>query len=162
MNPVSTHRKNGVIIGKNVQLINSHLDWNHGFLIKIGNNVTITNAAILTHDASTHLFLGYSKIGGVTIGDNVFIGYGSVVLPGVNIGDNCIIGAGSIVTKDIPEGMVVAGNPAKIICTTRDYLDRNRMAMEEKPVFNKAWELSSEEKNMAREQVLFHGGGYDV
>lgn len=64
LNPVETHRKNGVIIGENVKLINAHIDWNHGFLISIGNNVTITNAAILSHDASTNIFTGYSKIGG--------------------------------------------------------------------------------------------------
>ena len=51
----------------------------------------------------------------VVIGDNVWIGSGSIILPGVTIGNNSIIGAGSIVTKDIPENCIAVGNPAKII-----------------------------------------------
>jgi maltose O-acetyltransferase len=161
-NPVRTHRKNGVVIGENVQLLNAHIDWNHGFLIRIGNNVTITNATILAHDASTHIFMGYSKVGGVDIGDNVFIGYGSIILPGVNIGNNCIVGAGSIVSKDVPDGSVVAGNPARVICRTSDYLQKHKEAMEYKPVFHRAWELSAEEKIKAREEVILNHGGYDL
>lgn len=51
----------------------------------------------------------------VTIGDDVWIGGGSIILPGVTIGNNVVVGAGSVVTKDIPDNVVVAGNPAKII-----------------------------------------------
>jgi acetyltransferase-like isoleucine patch superfamily enzyme len=54
-------------------------------------------------------------IGKVKIGNNVFIGVNSVVLRNVSIGDNSIIGAGSLVNIDIPEGVVAAGNPIKII-----------------------------------------------
>lgn len=162
LNPVLTHRKNGVEIGENVKLINAHIDWCHGFLISIGNNVTITNAAILSHDASTHIFLGYSKIGRVKIGNNVFIGYGSVVLPGVSIGNNCIVGAGSIVSRNIPDNCVVAGNPAKVICTTQEYLEKHRTQMKTKPIFNKAWELSPEDKSLAKQQIEELHGGYDL
>ncbi len=160
--PVAICRKNGVIIGENVKLLNAHIDWNHGFLISIGDNVTITNAAILSHDASTHPFLGYSKIGCVRIGSNVFIGYGSVVLPGVTIGDNVIVGAGSIVTHDVPSNVVVAGNPARVISTIEDYLAKHKKAMEVKPVFHKAWELTMEEKTAAKERILDQNGGYDL
>lgn len=51
----------------------------------------------------------------VTIGNNVWIGGSTTILPGVTIGDNCVIGAGSVVTKDVPSNTVVAGNPAKVI-----------------------------------------------
>ena len=51
----------------------------------------------------------------VHIGDNVWIGAGALILPGVTVGDDAIIGAGSVVTKDVPAGMVVAGNPAKVL-----------------------------------------------
>jgi acetyltransferase-like isoleucine patch superfamily enzyme len=55
----------------------------------------------------------------VSIGDNVWIGYGSVILPGVTIGNNAIIGASSVVTKNVPAGATVAGNPAKIISESK-------------------------------------------
>lgn len=51
----------------------------------------------------------------ITIGDNVWIGAGVNVVPGVTIGSNCVIGAGSVVTKDIPDGVVAAGNPCRVI-----------------------------------------------
>ncbi|MCW8382179.1 sugar O-acetyltransferase [Streptomyces justiciae] len=49
----------------------------------------------------------------ITIGDNVWLGGGVIVLPGVSIGDNSVIGAGAVVTKDIPAGVVAVGNPAR-------------------------------------------------
>jgi maltose O-acetyltransferase len=51
----------------------------------------------------------------VTIGSNVWIGGGAIILPGVRIGDNAIVGAGSVVTRDVPEGATVAGNPARVL-----------------------------------------------
>lgn len=51
----------------------------------------------------------------VIIGQNVFIGTGSIILKGVTIGANCVIGAGSVVTSDVPESHIAAGNPAKIV-----------------------------------------------
>ncbi len=51
----------------------------------------------------------------VKIGNNVFIGAGSIILPGVTIEDNCIIGAGSLVNKNIPKNTIAAGSPVKII-----------------------------------------------
>ena len=51
----------------------------------------------------------------VTIADNVFIGSGSIILKGISIGKNSVIGAGSVVTKDVPENVIVAGNPARIL-----------------------------------------------
>ena len=60
------------------------------------------------------------------MGNNCFIGYGSIILPGVKIADNCIVGAGSVVTKSVlKENSVVAGNPAKYICSLEDYLKRS-------------------------------------
>lgn len=51
----------------------------------------------------------------IKIGRNVWIGSNSTILPGVTVGDNAVIGAGSVVTRDVPENMVAAGNPAKVI-----------------------------------------------
>jgi acetyltransferase-like isoleucine patch superfamily enzyme len=50
-----------------------------------------------------------------TLGDNVYLGVGSIILPGVTIGDNSVIGAGAIVTRDVPPGVVAVGNPARVI-----------------------------------------------
>ncbi|MFH9736485.1 sugar O-acetyltransferase [Streptomyces roseolus] len=51
----------------------------------------------------------------ITIGDNVWLGGGAIVLAGVTIGDNSVIGAGSVVTKDVPANVVAVGNPARVI-----------------------------------------------
>jgi maltose O-acetyltransferase len=53
----------------------------------------------------------------ITIGDNVWLGGGAIVLPGVTIGDDSVIGAGSVVTKDVPAGVLAVGNPARVIRT---------------------------------------------
>jgi len=61
----------------------------------------------------------------ITVGDNVWIGGGVKVMPGVTIGDNVVIGAGSVVTKDIPENVVAAGNPCRVIRQITDE-DKNK------------------------------------
>lgn len=60
----------------------------------------------------------------VVIGNNVFIGMNSIILPGVTIGDNVIIGAGSVVAKDIPANSVCAGVPARVIKTMDEYAQK--------------------------------------
>ena len=57
----------------------------------------------------------------ITIGRGVWLGANAIILPEVNIGDNSIVGAGSVVTKDVPENVVVAGNPARIIRSLADF-----------------------------------------
>lgn len=53
----------------------------------------------------------------VTIGADVWVGGGAIILPGVNIGSRCVIGAGSVVTRDLPDGVFAAGNPCRVIRT---------------------------------------------
>lgn len=123
------HRQSGVII-----------DPSHCWLITIGDNVTIApRVYILAHDASTKQYLGYTKIGKVTIGNEVFIGTNSTILPNVNIGNNVIIGAASVVTKNIPDNSLAVGNPARIVGKTDEYILKNRTMMETRPVFDKKW-----------------------
>lgn len=107
----------GLKVGKNFKRLNNVIiDDSHTWLITIGDDVTLApNVHILAHDASMKGLIGYTKIGLVNIGNNVFIGAGSIVLPGVTIGDNVVIGAGSVVTSDIPSNSVAVGNPANVI-----------------------------------------------
>lgn len=133
----------GMQVGKNfVRLNGVILDPSHCWLIEIGDNVTMApRVHILCHDASTKNFLNYTKIGRVTIGDNVFIGAESVVLPGVTIGSNVIVGANSTVTHDVPDGTVVAGSPAKVICTLEAYLEKERSRMATAPCYGEEYTL---------------------
>ena len=63
----------------------------------------------------------------ITIGDNCFIGYKSILLPGVELGNSTIVGAGSVVTKSFPEGnIVIAGNPARKICTVDEFREKKK------------------------------------
>ena len=77
--------------------------------------MTLTGVQILAHDVSTKRNLGYTKIGKVSIGNDVFIGRGTIILPNVRIGNNVVIGAGSIVTSDIPDNSIAVGNPCRVI-----------------------------------------------
>lgn len=133
----------GMKVGRNFSRLNGViLDPSHCWLIEIGDNVTIApRVHILCHDASTKQFLNYTKIGRVTIGDNVFIGAESVVLPGVTIGSNVIIGANSTVTHDIPDNSVAVGSPARVICTLEDYLEKERKRMEMAPCYGEEYTL---------------------
>ena len=76
-------------------------------------NVSIYTAGHPVHPDSRNS--GYEYGIPVTIGDNVWMGGNAVVLPGVHIGNNVVIGAGSVVTKDIPDNVIAAGNPCRVI-----------------------------------------------
>lgn len=87
--------------------------------VKIGDNCQMApNVAIYTaghplHPVSRNSMYEYGI--SVTIGDNVWIGGNTVIMPGVHIGSNTVIGAGSVVTKDIPDWVVAVGNPCRVI-----------------------------------------------
>lgn len=129
-------RNGGGYVGDNVDILGSTIDMGEPYLISIGDNVTITGVKILTHDASTKKSLGYSKTGKVHIGNNVFVGWGSIILPNTTIGNNVVIGAGTVVAKDIPDNVVVAGNPVRVLFTYDEYIEKNKKLMSEKPVFD--------------------------
>lgn len=94
------------------------------YLISIGNNVVITaGVRFITHDMlhQTIRVAGYPccsnhiHYGKIEVLDNVMLGADCIIMPGVKIGPNAVVAAGSVVTKDVPEGSVVGGNPAKVI-----------------------------------------------
>lgn len=131
------------------------IDYSHCWLISIGNNVTLApNVNILAHDASTKMLIDYVKIGRVDIGDNVFVGANSVILPNVKIGNNVIIGAGSVVAGNIPDGSLAAGNPAKVVCTVEEYLRKNQELMETRPLFNEDWTIRGGITNNQKKEML--------
>ncbi len=123
--------KRGLRVGKNFYRADGIIiDPSHCYHISIGDNVSVgSRVHFLAHDSSTYMFLGKTRAANVTIGNNVFIGAGSIVLPGVHIGSRVIIGAGSVVTKDIPENSVAVGNPCKVICTLDTYLEKEKTKM---------------------------------
>lgn len=133
----------GMKVGKSFSRLNGViLDPSHCWLIEIGDNVTLApRVHILCHDASTKTFLNYTKVGRVTIGNRVFIGAESVILPGVTIGDDVVVGANSTVTHDIPSNTVVVGSPARVICSLDEYLNKEKKKMEESPVFDGSYTL---------------------
>lgn len=157
--------KMGMTVGTNFKRLNGViLDPGHCWLIEIGDNVTMApRVHILCHDASTKQFLNYTKIGRVTIGDNVFIGAESVVLPGVTIGSNVIIGANSTVTHDIPPGSVAVGSPARVIGSLEEYLVKERNRMAQAPCYGEEYTLRqnvSMEKRMRQKQELAQTIGF--
>jgi acetyltransferase-like isoleucine patch superfamily enzyme len=113
---ISTHNENtfikigdncgfsGVVIGAFTQII-------LGNNVRCGANVLITDSDWHANDPRV------DSPRPVKIGNNVWLGYSSIILKGVEIGDNSIIGAGSVVTKSIPANVIAAGNPCKVIKT---------------------------------------------
>ena len=152
-------------VGKNFSRLHGViLDPSHCWLIEIGDNVTMApRVHVLCHDASTKQFLGYTKIGRVNIGNNVFIGAESVILPGISIGNNVIIGANSTITHDIPDGVVVAGSPARILCTLDAYLAKEKTRMVIAPLYGEEYTLRQNvpmDKRMQQKQDLTDKIGY--
>ena len=150
-------KRKGLIVGKNFNMREGCIiDFSHSWHIEIGDNVTLApRVHILAHDASTWEFLGYTKIKNVKIGNRVFIGAGSIVLPGVTIGNEVIIGAGSVVTKDIPSNSVFAGNPAKYITQTNLYIEQERKKMNAENCFDRTFS-ESEHVSLDKKELMKH------
>lgn len=133
-------RKRGTIVGEGTwfpEPQSVRIDSGYPYCVEIGAYVTITShVLILAHDYS------YSVLNQVynimpqnsyktVIGNNVFIGQRSIILPGAEIGNNVIIGAGAVVHGRIPDNTVWAGNPAKQICTLEEYKEKRVAKYEE-------------------------------
>ena len=118
----------GVKIGKNC-FINSRFFGSEPYLITIGNHVQVTDDVHFhTHGGGNSIRKmdpNFDVFGKIKICDWAYIGSGSHILAGVTIGEGALIAAGSVVTKSVPPHTVVGGNPARIICTTEEYLQRN-------------------------------------
>lgn len=157
----------GMKVGNNCHIYSdATIDHIYPHLITIGNDVTIsTNVTILAHDASTNVVGAGTKLGCVTIGDNVFIGTGSIILCNTHIGSNVVVGAGSVVTRDLPDNGVYAGVPAKRVCSIEEYRDRMQKLKRERPDLSRIrpwdqWADASEKERAAMRDALSDGVGF--
>lgn len=108
----NVHFGNGVYANFNLTMVDD-CDIFVGNNVLFGPNVTVS---VGTHPIHPELRSKQAQYNiPIHIGNNVWIGANSVILPGVNIGDNSVIGAGSIVTKDIPSNVIAVGNPCRVL-----------------------------------------------
>lgn len=127
---IEAYRRAGIQIGENCKVYSCLPTGRDACLLQIGNNVTIAgNVTFLMHDNSV---IKVSKgqytdyLGKVKIGDDCFIGNGSIILPGVTLAQGTITGAGSVVSKSVLQpNRVIAGNPAQIIGNWDTYRSKN-------------------------------------
>lgn len=117
-------------IGKNVRFGRGGADP-----VTIGSDCVLTGCRILGHDASLNRRLGMdrSPCMPVVIEDGCFIGIGAIVLMGTTVGRGSIVGAGAVVASDVPPGVVVAGNPARVLGTVDDLVSKRIEQAREHP-----------------------------
>lgn len=147
--PEKQARHLGVKIGKQC-LINTRYWPSEPYLVTIGNHVQIThNVSIHTHgggNAIRQQHPDFDVFGKVVIEDWAYIGAFSQIMPGVTIGEGALVAAGSVVTKSVAPHTVVGGNPARYICTTEEYYEKN-----------KKYNIGTKGKTLAEKKVILLG-----
>lgn len=129
---VQVAKENGMIIEDGVTVMGGCNFGSEPYLITLHRNCRISgNVTFINHDGGTWAFRNHwdkykdvIKYGRIEIGEETFIGSGSIIMPGVKIGRNCVVGAGSVVTHDVPDETVVAGVPARRICSVLEYAEK--------------------------------------
>jgi acetyltransferase-like isoleucine patch superfamily enzyme len=123
-------RRNGLVYGKGCRFASVPNFGSEPYLITIGEHVGFAGeVTFITHDGGTWVFRDqerYRKVikyGRINIKDNCVIGERVILLPGVTIGPNSVISAGSVVSRNVPAGVLAAGNPAKPVITTEQYAE---------------------------------------
>ena len=104
--------ENDVVIGDNVTVKSGVQLWDG---LRVENNVFIGPNVTFTNDLYPRSKVYPDQFLSTTVKEGASIGANATILPGITIGENSMIGAGSVVTKDVPKGVVVIGNPAKIV-----------------------------------------------
>jgi len=130
-------QQKGLRLGRDVDIIDTFFfDPSHCFLISIGDNCTICpNVRLIAHDASTKKYLGYTKIGRIDIRENCFIG-------------------------DVPPGSLAAGNPARVISSLQDYLEKIESIRSGKKIFSHEYFI--ENLNDAKRRELIESIGETI
>lgn len=138
-NKVEFLRRQGVRIGQDCEILTGTANFGtEPWLIELGNRVTITQGVLfLTHDGANRVFRHRIKdsapwgnrFGTIRVLDNSFVGANAILLPGIQVGPNSIVGVGSVVNQRVPPNTVVAGVPARPICTLEEYVERYRGKM---------------------------------
>ena len=127
--PEKQARHLGVKIGKHC-LIDTRYFSSEPYLITIGNHVQLTHCvSIHTHGGGQAIRQNhpdFDVFGKVVIEDWAYIGAFSQIMPGVTVGEGALVAAGSVVTKSVAPHTVVGGNPARYICTTEEYYEKNK------------------------------------
>lgn len=151
---------------------NALIDISRPSLVSIGKNCFINqHFTLLTHDWVTKVFLNMGKdflnsSGRVKIGNNVSFGQHVMVLKGVTIGDNCFIGAGSIVTKDIPANSVAVGAPCKVIMSMEEYYQKRLKQTEQEALeYARSIQERFNRKPLVeemKEEFIWFVSGYEV
>lgn len=119
-------REGGITIGEGCRIY-TFIRSNEPSLIHIGNHVTVSSGvAFVTHDNSILKVLDpmTDVVGKIAVGDHCFVGQNSILMLGITLGEGCIVGAGAVVTHSFPPHSVIAGNPARKICTTEEMAEK--------------------------------------
>jgi maltose O-acetyltransferase len=127
----------GMHIGRDVNLpASTWIDTSHCFLISIGDRCGFGEGCmILAHDAQMDEYLDAARLGRVVLHESCHIGARTTILAGVEIGPRTVVGANSLVSKSLPPDSVCAGNPAKVLCSLSEYLEKHRAGMANLPNF---------------------------
>ncbi|KAA0118498.1 capsule biosynthesis protein CapG [Mycolicibacterium sp. P9-22] len=124
LNPVGYARSIGVTVGEDCRLIDVSFST-EPYLVHLGNHVSATKTHFETHDGGVwvirHKHPEIDVVRPIHVGDNVYFGYGCLVMPGATIGNNVVVGAGSVVAGTIPDNSVVGGVPARVIKSVAEY-----------------------------------------
>lgn len=130
LSPIRFAIYKGVVVGKNVFIADKNCWPTEAYLVSIGDDCQITEGVKFHTHGGAHVCRykcpNFDFFGRITIGNRVYVGAGSTIMPGVVIGDNVLVAGCSVVTKSIPSGYVVAGNPAKIVCTIDEFYEKNK------------------------------------
>jgi len=184
--------KYGIAVGEGTRVFEPNtqtIDVTRPHMLEIGKYVKIArNVTILCHDYSRSVCISIPGMGNAGecqathIGNNVFIGMNATILMGAYVGDNSIIGAGAVVSGKFPDGSVIAGNPARVICTIEQFYEKRkskeceaaknyvvmfrkkngRMPTLEEMTDAFSWVYLPHTKEMiAKHPAIFHYGGVD-